>query len=70
MTQGELGGTHSVSKRYSDFVALASDVQALSGVSLPLPPKKMFGNKDSVFIAKRKDALDVRTPATQRSMQL
>jgi hypothetical protein len=59
--RGDLGDIHRVYKRYSDFVALCNDVAALSGITLQLPPKKMFGNKDAIFIAKRKEALDVST---------
>lgn len=45
-----------VSRRYSDFVVLDAGL-VISGIALPLPPKKMFGNKDREFIAARQQGL-------------
>ncbi|XP_031561283.1 PX domain-containing protein kinase-like protein [Actinia tenebrosa] len=42
--------------RYSDFAALHSILES-SGIELPLPPKKVFGNMDSTFIAERQQGL-------------
>jgi PX domain-containing protein kinase-like protein len=47
-----------VTKRYSDFVALDSALR-VSGIDLLLPPKKVFGNMDREFIAERKTGLQV-----------
>nr|CAD7568597.1 unnamed protein product [Timema californicum] len=43
-------------KRYNDFVTLHNAFQT-SGLSLPLPPKKLLGNMDREFIAERRVAL-------------
>ncbi|XP_045561644.1 PX domain-containing protein kinase-like protein isoform X1 [Salmo salar] len=47
-----------VIKRYSDFDMLNSSL-LVSGVSLPLPPKKLLGNMDREFIAERQRGLQV-----------
>ncbi|XP_020824603.1 PX domain-containing protein kinase-like protein isoform X4 [Phascolarctos cinereus] len=43
-------------RRYSDFDLLNSSLQ-ISGLSLPLPPKKLIGNMDREFIAERQKGL-------------
>nr|CAD7429821.1 unnamed protein product [Timema monikensis] len=43
-------------KRYNDFVTLHNAFQT-SGLSLPLPPKKLLRNMDREFIAERRVAL-------------
>lgn len=48
--------TWRVSKRYNDFVQLNA-VLSLSGIDLPLPPKKIIGNMEPDFIAQRQLAL-------------
>ncbi|EGD77544.1 SLOB protein kinase [Salpingoeca rosetta] len=48
---------HIVRHRYSDFAAFAQEMSALSGMTLPLPPKKMFGNTDKAFLQKRMQGL-------------
>ncbi|KAL2735197.1 PX domain-containing protein kinase-like protein isoform X1 [Vespula squamosa] len=48
--------TWRVSKRYNDFVQLNA-VLSLSGIDLPLPPKKIIGNMEPDFIAQRQQAL-------------
>lgn len=48
--------TWRVSKRYNDFVQLNA-VLSLSGIDLPLPPKKIIGNMEPDFIAQRQIAL-------------
>uniref|UniRef100_A0AAZ3QSJ4 PX domain containing serine/threonine kinase n=1 Tax=Oncorhynchus tshawytscha TaxID=74940 RepID=A0AAZ3QSJ4_ONCTS len=50
--------SHTVIKRYSDFDMLNSSL-LVSGVSLPLPPKKLLGNMDREFIAERQRGLQV-----------
>ncbi|XP_044584602.1 PX domain-containing protein kinase-like protein isoform X3 [Cotesia glomerata] len=45
-----------VSRRYNDFVQL-NGVLSMSGLDLPLPPKKIIGNMDVEFIAQRQIAL-------------
>uniref|UniRef100_A0A8L0DNC3 PX domain-containing protein kinase-like protein n=1 Tax=Oncorhynchus mykiss TaxID=8022 RepID=A0A8L0DNC3_ONCMY len=50
--------TQTVIKRYSDFDMLNSSL-LVSGVSLPLPPKKLLGNMDREFIAERQRGLQV-----------
>ncbi|XP_065829723.1 PX domain-containing protein kinase-like protein [Oscarella lobularis] len=47
----------SIKRRYSDFDALNAALRP-SGLELPLPPKKVFKNKDRLFIAERQKALD------------
>ncbi|EDV29715.1 uncharacterized protein TRIADDRAFT_52399 [Trichoplax adhaerens] len=47
-----------VQRRYNDFVTLHAALQ-ISGRDLPLPPKKLFGNLDKDFVAKRKQQLQV-----------
>ncbi|CAH3018679.1 unnamed protein product [Porites evermanni] len=42
--------------RYSEFVTLHSTLE-VSGLELPLPPKKVFGNMDTTFIAERQNGL-------------
>ena len=42
---------------YSQFVELNTKVKALSGISITLPPKKVFGNKSKEFVAKRREGL-------------
>ena len=55
--------TWTLSRRYSDFVALDNELKH-SGISLPLPPKKVFGNTSREFIAERQQKLQV----SQRSI--
>ncbi|KAK2185815.1 hypothetical protein NP493_222g05007 [Ridgeia piscesae] len=43
-------------KRFSDFTTLDAHL-SISGVELPLPPKKVFGNMDREFIAERQQGL-------------
>lgn len=43
-------------RRYSDFDMLNNSLQ-ISGLSLPLPPKKLLGNMDREFIAERQKGL-------------
>ncbi|XP_062924081.1 PX domain-containing protein kinase-like protein isoform X2 [Mobula hypostoma] len=43
-------------RRYSDFDVLNSSLQ-ISGLILPLPPKKLIGNMDREFIAERQQGL-------------
>ncbi|MGH0130034.1 UNVERIFIED_CONTAM: hypothetical protein FKN15_072942 [Acipenser sinensis] len=45
-----------VLRRYSDFDMLNNNLQ-ISGLSLPLPPKKLIGNMDREFIAERQKGL-------------
>lgn len=45
-----------ITKRYSDFVALDGDLK-LSNIDMPLPPKKMFGNFEREFVAERQQGL-------------
>ncbi|XP_054640211.1 PX domain-containing protein kinase-like protein isoform X2 [Dunckerocampus dactyliophorus] len=45
-----------VVRRYSDFDALNNSLM-VCGVSLPLPPKKLIGNRDREFIAERQRGL-------------
>ena len=47
-----------VSRRYSDFDALHAALQ-LADVDLHLPPKKVFGNKDRMFVIERQRQLEV-----------
>ena len=49
-----------VTKRYSDFVALDAALKP-SGIELPLPPKKVFGNMEREFIAERQIGLQVES---------
>eukprot|EP00045_Choanoeca_perplexa_P008773 m.82514 g.82514 ORF g.82514 m.82514 type:complete len:555 (+) comp14617_c0_seq3:181-1845(+) len=58
VTHGVLGDSHVVERRYSEFANLVAHVQGACGLALPLPPKRMFGNKDLKFIHERKEALD------------
>ncbi|XP_062522421.1 PX domain-containing protein kinase-like protein [Corticium candelabrum] len=46
-----------VSRRYSDFDALHAALQ-LADVDLHLPPKKVFGNKDRMFVIERQRQLE------------
>uniref|UniRef100_A0A4W3K2U3 PX domain-containing protein kinase-like protein n=1 Tax=Callorhinchus milii TaxID=7868 RepID=A0A4W3K2U3_CALMI len=45
-----------VIRRYSDFDVLHTSLQ-ISGLTLPLPPKKLIGNMDREFIAERQRGL-------------
>lgn len=45
-------------KRYNDFLKLHGQLQ-VSGIPLPLPPKKIIGNMDPDFIAERQKQLQV-----------
>ncbi|XP_046387390.1 PX domain-containing protein kinase-like protein [Ischnura elegans] len=45
-----------VFKRYKDFVTL-HQILSVSGLSLPMPPKKIIGNMNREFVAERKAAL-------------
>lgn len=47
-----------VYKRYNDFLKLHAQLQ-VSGIPLPLPPKKIIGNMDPNFIAERQKQLQV-----------
>lgn len=47
-----------VYKRYNDFLKLHAQLQ-VSGIPLPLPPKKIIGNMDPDFIAERQKQLQV-----------
>ena len=60
VTRGVLGTSHVVERRYSEFSSLVTYIQEACGLTLPLPPKRMFGNKDLKFIHERREALDVR----------
>ncbi|KAM9325795.1 PX domain-containing protein kinase-like protein isoform 3-T3 [Gastrophryne carolinensis] len=48
--------SHTIVRRYSDFDTLNNSLQ-ISGLSLPLPPKKLIGNMDREFIAERQKGL-------------
>ncbi|KAK4884313.1 hypothetical protein RN001_000584 [Aquatica leii] len=48
--------TWRIYKRYNDFLALHSYLQT-SGLPLPLPPKKIIGNRDPEFISERQQGL-------------
>ncbi|XP_072438502.1 PX domain-containing protein kinase-like protein isoform X1 [Chiloscyllium punctatum] len=48
--------TWQVIRRYSDFDVLNASLQ-ISGLILPLPPKKLIGNMDPEFIAERQEGL-------------
>lgn len=48
--------TWTVQRRYSDFDALHTQLQA-SGLDLPLPPKKLFNKMSREFIAERQQKL-------------
>ena len=50
--------TWHIHKRYNDFVSLHNLLQ-ISGLSLPLPPKKLIGNMEREFIAERQTGLQV-----------
>ncbi|XP_015591207.1 PX domain-containing protein kinase-like protein isoform X2 [Cephus cinctus] len=45
-----------VSRRYNDFVQL-NGALSISGINLPLPPKRIIGNMEPDFIAQRQIAL-------------
>lgn len=45
-----------VSRRYNDFIQL-NGALSVSGLDLPLPPKKILGNMDADFVAQRQVAL-------------
>eukprot|EP00043_Microstomoeca_roanoka_P025705 m.9560 g.9560 ORF g.9560 m.9560 type:complete len:577 (-) comp5768_c0_seq2:143-1873(-) len=57
VTRGVLGEKFEIARRYSDFATLAQSIAFVSGMTLPLPPKKMFGNTDAAFLTKRMQAL-------------
>jgi hypothetical protein len=59
VTRGVLGTSHLVERRYSQFANLAAYIQESCSLALPLPPKRMFGNKDLKFVHERREALDV-----------
>lgn len=42
--------------RYNDF-DMMNKVLEISGITLPLPPKKVFGNMDNAFLAERQQGL-------------
>ncbi|GFR64438.1 pX domain containing serine/threonine kinase [Elysia marginata] len=48
--------TWQVTKRYSDFEKIDA-VLRITGIDLPLPPKKVFGNFDRDFIKERQNGL-------------
>jgi len=54
------GATHSVSKRYSDFVKLNEEFRQKSFASSlpPLPPYRAFANFDQTFLEKRRQQLE------------
>nr|XP_057910878.1 PX domain-containing protein kinase-like protein isoform X2 [Doryrhamphus excisus] len=57
-----------VVRRYSDFDALNNSLM-VCGVSLPLPPKKLIGNRDREFIAERQKGLQAYLDAiTQHTL--
>ncbi len=66
VSHGVLGTTHVIRRRFSDFVQLQKEVEDCAGVALPLPPKRVFGNSDAMFLAKRKDALQVGKGGRER----
>lgn len=45
-----------IRKRYSDFASLVESLK-ISGIDLPLPPKKLIGNMEREFIAERQRGL-------------
>lgn len=45
-----------VSRRYNEFVQL-NGALSVSGIDLPLPPKRIIGNMDTDFIAQRQIGL-------------
>ncbi|XP_070559804.1 PX domain-containing protein kinase-like protein isoform X2 [Ptychodera flava] len=45
-----------INRRYSDFSTLHDNLK-ISGIPLPLPPKKVFGNMEREFVAERQRAL-------------
>ena len=47
-----------VCRRYNDFVQLNGALSA-SGLNLPLPPKRIIGNMEPDFVARRQAALQV-----------
>lgn len=47
-----------ITKRYSDFANLDA-ILRLSGIELPLPPKRVFGKMEREFIAERQQGLQV-----------
>ena len=47
-----------VARRYNDFANLDTALRP-SGIELPLPPKKVFGNMEREFIAERQQGLQV-----------
>ena len=57
-----------VTKRYSDFVSLDAALKP-SGIELPLPPKKVFGNMEREFIAERQIGLQVRDATQSREIR-
>lgn len=48
-----------VNRRYNDFAQL-NGALSMSGITLPLPPKKIIGNMEPDFVARRQIALQVR----------
>ncbi len=50
-----------VSRRYNHFAWLDSELR-VSGIELPLPPKKILGKMEREFIAERQRALQVMLP--------
>ena len=59
MQRGPVPELHwSLQKRFSDFATLDANL-SVSGIELPLPPKKVFGNMDREFIAERQKGLQV-----------
>ncbi|EDO48255.1 predicted protein [Nematostella vectensis] len=49
-------GSWQVVHRYSDFAALHAALE-VSGIEMPLPPKKVFGNMDTTFVVERQQGL-------------
>ncbi|CAL1295584.1 unnamed protein product [Larinioides sclopetarius] len=56
--RGSLETSWQVTRRYSDFDAL-NNMLLISGIDIPLPPKKMFGKLEREFVAERQQALQV-----------
>lgn len=47
-----------IKKRYRDFANL-NGLLSMSGVTLPLPPKRLIGNMEPLFVAERQVGLQV-----------
>lgn len=51
-----------VRRRYNDFVSLNESLK-ISGIDLPLPPKRLLGNMEREFIAERQHGLQIMMDA-------